>query len=52
VETGEHGLALLGLGCDLAQGYGIAAAMPAADLPAWARNWSPDPRWGEVVSTR
>lgn len=48
VETDEHGLALLGLGCDLAQGYGIAAAMPAASLPAWAHNWHPDPRWLEI----
>ena len=32
VETVEHGLMLLRLGCELAQGYGIARPMPAADL--------------------
>jgi diguanylate cyclase (GGDEF)-like protein len=35
VETIEHGTALLLLGCELAQGYGIAKPMPAADIPAW-----------------
>ena len=29
VETVEHGLMLLQMGCELAQGYGIAAPMPA-----------------------
>ncbi|PKO86638.1 MAG: diguanylate cyclase [Betaproteobacteria bacterium HGW-Betaproteobacteria-12] len=45
VESGEQGLALLKLGCELAQGYAIAAAMPAAELPAWAAGWQADPRW-------
>ena len=45
VETIEHGGLLLQLGCDLAQGYGIAPPMPAADLPGWAANWMPDPTW-------
>jgi EAL domain-containing protein (putative c-di-GMP-specific phosphodiesterase class I) len=31
VETVEHGVQLLRLGCHLAQGYGIARPMPAAD---------------------
>lgn len=35
VETAEHEAALLAIGCSLAQGYGIARPMPAADLPAW-----------------
>ena len=46
VETAEHGEILLRLGCDLAQGYGIARPMPAAALPDWVANWSPDPAWG------
>lgn len=29
-------------GCDIAQGYYIAKAMPAADLPAWIRSWQSD----------
>ena len=45
VETIEHGTMLLQLGCDLAQGYGIACPMPANEFPAWAAAWRPDPAW-------
>ncbi len=45
VETVAHGELLIPLGCDLAQGYGIAKPMPASALVDWARNWQPDPRW-------
>ena len=45
VETVEHGTALLQLGCELAQGYGIARPMPACDIPAWMKNWKPDASW-------
>ncbi|AMK77413.1 MULTISPECIES: EAL domain-containing protein [Methylomonas] len=45
VETEEHGLLLLKLGCDNAQGYGIARPMPAGDLPAWIANWLPNQEW-------
>jgi diguanylate cyclase (GGDEF)-like protein/PAS domain S-box-containing protein len=45
VETIEHGTALLQLGCDLAQGYGIARAMPADELPEWITHWKPDIKW-------
>jgi len=45
VETVEHGLKLLSLGCELAQGYGIARPMPAEEFPAWTRRWKPDARW-------
>ena len=45
VETAEHGELLLRLGCDLAQGYGIARPMPAAELPGWIARWLPDPAW-------
>ncbi|QSB00891.1 EAL domain-containing protein [Methylomonas sp. EFPC1] len=47
VETDEHGLLLLKLGCDNAQGYGIARPMPAADLPAWISHWHPNREWLE-----
>jgi len=45
VESAEIGVALLALGCSLAQGYGIAKPMPAADLPDWIAHWEPYPQW-------
>jgi diguanylate cyclase (GGDEF)-like protein/PAS domain S-box-containing protein len=45
VETIAHGELLIPLGCELAQGYGIARPMPAADLPTWAATWKPDQAW-------
>jgi hypothetical protein len=39
---------LLQLGCDCAQGYGIAKPMPAQELQTWAAAWRADPRWVEV----
>lgn len=45
VETVAHGSLLLQLGCELAQGYGIARPMPADHLPAWAAAWRPDAAW-------
>tara|TARA_R110001606_G_scaffold395664_2_gene568521 strand:- start:140252 stop:142285 length:2034 start_codon:yes stop_codon:yes gene_type:complete len=45
VETIEHGTALLQLGCELAQGYGIARPMPADDIRVWMNNWKPDETW-------
>ncbi len=40
VETIEHGTALLQLGCNLAQGYGIARPMPANDISNWMSDWN------------
>jgi EAL domain-containing protein (putative c-di-GMP-specific phosphodiesterase class I) len=45
VETTEHGDMLLRVGCELAQGYGIARPMPAADLVPWVAAWRPEPHW-------
>ena len=45
VETPEHGIMLMRLGCDLAQGYGISRSMPAANVLEWHRNFKPDPQW-------
>ncbi len=48
VETVAHGALLLQLGCELAQGYCIAPAMPACDLPRWLASWQPDPSWANL----
>jgi diguanylate cyclase (GGDEF)-like protein/PAS domain S-box-containing protein len=45
VETMEHGMLLLQLGCELAQGYGIAHPMPAHEMPSWAAAWRPNSAW-------
>ncbi len=45
VETTEHGLMLLIMGCHKVQGYGIARPMPAAELPTWLKNYSPNQEW-------
>ncbi|MFI3184375.1 MAG: EAL domain-containing protein [Methylococcaceae bacterium] len=47
VETVEHGTLLLKLGCDMAQGYGIARPMPADHLPKWSSIWRPDSTWSK-----
>ncbi|MDD2919170.1 EAL domain-containing protein [Rhodoferax sp.] len=51
VETVAHGTALLQLGCELAQGYGIARPMPPDQLPAWAATWQPDAAWGGMINS-
>jgi len=38
VETAKHFQALLDMGCELGQGFGIARPMPAEELLAWCRN--------------
>jgi diguanylate cyclase (GGDEF)-like protein/PAS domain S-box-containing protein len=45
VESAAHGVQLLAMGCELAQGYGIARPMPAATLPDWVANWRADDAW-------
>lgn len=48
VETIEHGTRLLALGCELAQGYGIARPMPGQDFPLWVAEWRPDKAWTQA----
>jgi diguanylate cyclase (GGDEF)-like protein/PAS domain S-box-containing protein len=49
VETLAHGRLLLQLGCDAAQGYGIARPMPAEQLPAWVKAWQQPEEWQDVL---
>jgi len=49
VETLAHGRALMDLGCELAQGYGIGRPMPVAALSAWIQAWENDLEWKEVA---
>ncbi len=50
VESVEHGLALLLLGCEEAQGFGIARPMPAAQLPGWIDTFQADELWQSASS--
>ena len=50
VENADQGALLLRLGCELAQGYGIAPPMQARELPRWIVKWRPDPRWADAFS--
>ena len=42
-ETPAHCRLLLQIGCDLAQGYGIARPMPPAQVVAWVASWRSAP---------
>jgi diguanylate cyclase (GGDEF)-like protein len=48
VETVEHGLMLLQLGCEIAQGYGISRPLPADEVPYWIESWRSNPRWSKA----
>jgi diguanylate cyclase (GGDEF)-like protein/PAS domain S-box-containing protein len=45
VETVEQGRRLLELGCDFAQGYGIARPMPPEQIPDWIAGWTAPVEW-------
>lgn len=45
VETPAHGLMLLRLGCEQAQGYAIARPMPATQIPAWIKTYRTPTLW-------
>ncbi|MFZ6757726.1 EAL domain-containing protein [Undibacterium sp. Ji50W] len=47
VESAEHGVALMRLGCMLAQGYGVARPMPALQVSDWAKNYIMPPIWSQ-----
>ena len=50
VETLAHGQVLLQLGCELAQGFGIARPMLGDAMVQWAANWQIDSPWGTDAS--
>jgi len=45
VESAEHGVLLLRIGCDQAQGYAISPPLPAEEVGRWLAGFRPDPRW-------
>ncbi len=51
VETAAVGEMLLSLGCELAQGYGIARPMPGAAIPDWVETWRPYASWAVAIRT-
>ncbi|MBW7902749.1 MAG: EAL domain-containing protein [Rhodocyclaceae bacterium] len=52
VETIEHGIMLLRMGCDLAQGYSISRPLPPERIPAWIDGWTPDAAWSAAARLR
>ena len=45
VETQAHGDLLLKMGCNIAQGFGIASPMPASAIAKWLADWESNPIW-------
>ncbi|UVL60013.1 EAL domain-containing protein [Pseudomonas sp. B21-032] len=45
LETVEHGQLLMGLGCDIAQGYCIARPMPAEQVIGWVAGYQQPAQW-------
>lgn len=52
VETAEHGVLLMRIGCECAQGYGIARPMPADELPHWMQHYMPDESWSILSGSK
>ena len=51
VETTIHGEQLLLLGCNLAQGFGIARPMPSEVFPQWLSQWKIKNKWEYLSDT-
>jgi len=49
VESMEHAARLLTLGCENAQGYGIARPMPADKLDTWLEQWIHETPWKHLT---
>ncbi len=52
VESTDHALMLMEMGCFLVQGFGIAKPMPGEQTLAWLENFQADPRWLENPAQR
>ena len=52
METAEHGVLLLRLGCQVAQGWAIARAMPPEQVAGWVADYRPDPLWRKWGGTK
>jgi len=50
VESISHGIALLNMGCFLAQGYGIAKPMPAEKIADWLNTYEGSTAWSAYAS--
>ena len=50
VESVEIGLMLLYLGCQYAQGYGIAKPMPVEEVAVWLASWKKEDVWRQLHS--
>lgn len=49
VESTAHGVQLIRMGCDFAQGYGVARPMPADAVLPWAHSYRPAPEWTQTA---
>lgn len=49
VETEEHGLRLAQMGCQYAQGFAIAKALPPADFLSFVGNWQQPKSWSQAA---
>jgi diguanylate cyclase (GGDEF)-like protein/PAS domain S-box-containing protein len=45
VESLEHGLMLMLMGCELAQGYYIAKPLSVDHFESWLKDYKPEPAW-------
>ncbi|BCG62877.1 MAG: hypothetical protein methR_P0542 [Methyloprofundus sp.] len=51
VETKEHGLMLMKMGCAQAQGYGIARPMPAKNIQNWLDEYRSFEEWSDFIES-
>ena len=52
VETDEHAVTLLLLGCGQGQGFGLGKPMPAQDVAAWFDQWQQNAPWLQFGAQR